>query len=51
MEWIEIRTLWDKNILKLDANQIAEAKRLIKKNNLRVTDIASPLYKVTGRAR
>jgi L-ribulose-5-phosphate 3-epimerase len=46
MEWIEIRTLWDKNILKLDANQIAEAKRLIKKNNLRVTDIASPLYKV-----
>jgi L-ribulose-5-phosphate 3-epimerase len=46
MEWIEIRTLWNKNIVKLDANEIAEAKRLIKKNNLRITDIASPLFKV-----
>ncbi|HTF42290.1 MAG TPA: sugar phosphate isomerase/epimerase family protein [Terriglobales bacterium] len=46
MEWIEIRTLWDKNIVNLDAAQIAEAKRLVKKNNLRVTDVASPLFKV-----
>lgn len=46
MEWIEIRTLWDKNIVNLDAAQIAEAKRLVKRNNLRVTDVASPLFKV-----
>ncbi len=30
----------------LDANEIAEAQRLLKKNNLRVTDIASPFFKV-----
>ena len=46
MEWIELRSMWDKNIASLDANEIAEAKRILKKNNLRVTDIASPLFKV-----
>jgi L-ribulose-5-phosphate 3-epimerase len=46
MEWIEIRSLWNKNILNLEASEIVEAKRLLKKNNLRVTDIASPLFKV-----
>jgi sugar phosphate isomerase/epimerase len=46
MEWIELRSLWNKNALKLDSHQIAEACRILKKNNLRVTDIASPLFKV-----
>jgi len=46
MEWIELRSMWDKNIANLDANEIAEAQRILKKNNLRVTDIASPLFKV-----
>ncbi len=46
MEWIELRSMWDKNILNLDANEIGEAQRILKKNNLRVTDIASPLFKV-----
>src|SRR6202162_4431131 len=46
MEWIELRSLWNKNVLKLDSHQIAEARRVLKKNNLRVTDIASPLFKV-----
>jgi len=46
MEWMELRGMWNKNVVNLDANEIAEAQRLVKKNNLRVTDIASPLFKV-----
>jgi sugar phosphate isomerase/epimerase len=46
MRWIEIRSMWDKNVLKLDSHEIAEANRILKKNKLRVTDIASPLFKV-----
>ena len=46
MKWIELRGMWNKNILDLDPNQIAESLRLLKKYDLRVTDIASPLFKV-----
>jgi len=46
MDWIELRGMWNKNILKLDANEIAEARRTLEKYKLRVTDIASPLFKV-----
>jgi L-ribulose-5-phosphate 3-epimerase len=46
MGWIELRGMWNKNILKLDANEIAEARRVLEKYELRVTDIASPLFKV-----
>jgi sugar phosphate isomerase/epimerase len=46
MDWIELRGMWNKNLLKLDANEIAEARRILEKYKLRVTDIASPLFKV-----
>ena len=46
MDWVELRGMWNKNILKLDANEIAEARGILEKNKLRVTDIASPLFKV-----
>jgi L-ribulose-5-phosphate 3-epimerase len=46
MHWIELRSMWNKNIVALDSKEVAEAVRLVKKNNLRVTDIASPLFKV-----
>ncbi len=46
MDWIELRGMWNKNILKLDANEIAEARRILEKYKLRVTDIASPVFKV-----
>ena len=46
MEWIELRSMWNKNILKLDAAEVAEARRILEKYKLRVTDIASPLFKV-----
>jgi sugar phosphate isomerase/epimerase len=46
MEWIELRGMWDKNVVNLDAKEVAEAQRILHKYNLRVTDIASPLFKV-----
>ena len=46
MEWIELRGMWNKNILNLDGTEVAEARRILEKYKLRVTDIASPLFKV-----
>jgi L-ribulose-5-phosphate 3-epimerase len=46
MEWIELRGMWNKNLLRLDAKEIEEARRILEKYKLRVTDIASPLFKV-----
>jgi len=46
LEWIELRSMWKKNILDLDEKEIAEAKRLLDSAKLRVTDIASPIFKV-----
>jgi len=46
LHWIELRGMWNKNITDLNASEIAEAQRILKKYDLRVTDIASPLYKV-----
>jgi L-ribulose-5-phosphate 3-epimerase len=49
MRWIELRGMWQKNIVHLDAKEIAEAQRILKKYELRVTDIASPLFKVAWK--
>ena len=46
LHWIELRGMWDKNLTDLDAKEIAEARRLLQKYQLQVTDIASPLFKV-----
>ncbi|MGB9460242.1 MAG: sugar phosphate isomerase/epimerase family protein, partial [Candidatus Acidiferrum sp.] len=46
LEWIELRGMWNKNILGLDSKEVAEARRILEKYKLRVTDIASPLFKV-----
>ena len=45
MEWIELRGMWGKNIVSLDSKETAEARRILEKYKLRVTDIASPLFK------
>ena len=45
MKWIELRSMWNKNVMDLDANEIAESQRILKKYDLQVTDIASPLFK------
>ena len=46
LEWIELRGMWNKNITALDDAQISDARRILAKYNLKVTDIASPLFKV-----
>jgi len=46
MHWIELRSMWKKNIVNLDAKEVAEAQRILEKYQLKVTDIASPLFKV-----
>lgn len=46
MGWIELRGMWNKNIVKLDEKEVAEARRILEKYQLKVTDIASPLFKV-----
>jgi L-ribulose-5-phosphate 3-epimerase len=45
LSWIEVRSMWGKTLAGLDAQQLSEAKSILKKYNLRVTDIASPLFK------
>ena len=46
MHWIELRSMWKKNIVNLDEKEVAEARRILDKYELKVTDIASPLFKV-----
>jgi L-ribulose-5-phosphate 3-epimerase len=46
MEWIELRGMWNKNVVNLDSKEIEEARRILERYKLRVTDIASPLFKV-----
>ena len=46
MQWIELRAMWNKTLARLDAKEIAEARSILERNKLRVTDIASPLFKV-----
>src|SRR5437016_3031416 len=43
---VELRELWNKNSMALNANEIAEARRILEHHGLRVTDLASPLFKV-----
>ncbi len=45
MQWVELRAVWDKNLMKLDDGEIARAVSILDKYKLRVTDIASPLFK------
>ncbi|PYT61208.1 MAG: sugar phosphate isomerase [Acidobacteria bacterium] len=42
---VELRTLWNKNIINLDEKETAEVRRFLQKYELQVTDIASPLFK------
>jgi L-ribulose-5-phosphate 3-epimerase len=46
MRWVELRGLWNTNIANLESKQTSEALAILRKYNLRVSDIASPLFKV-----
>ena len=45
LNWIELRSMWGKNTMDLTQDQIDESQKILAKSNLRVTDIASPLFK------
>jgi sugar phosphate isomerase/epimerase len=45
LSWIEIRSMWGKTLADLNAQQLSEAKSILKKYSLRVTNIASALFK------
>jgi L-ribulose-5-phosphate 3-epimerase len=44
--YVELRGMWNKNIMALDGKEIAEARRLLEGFKLRVSSIAGPLFKV-----
>src|ERR1700722_9977803 len=46
LKWIELRSMWNKNVTALNEKEIADSVTILQKYNLRVTDIASPLFKV-----
>ncbi len=45
LRWIELRAMWNKNVTDLSEKEINEAKKILSAHKLRVTDIASPLFK------
>src|ERR1039458_3776593 len=45
LSWIELRSMWGKNVTELSTTQIGDAQKMLAKYHLRVTDIASPLFK------
>jgi sugar phosphate isomerase/epimerase len=46
LHWVELRSLWKKNIADLNADDTSRAQVVLAKYSLRVTDIGSPLFKV-----
>jgi sugar phosphate isomerase/epimerase len=45
LQWIELRSMWDKNVTDLSEKQVEDVKKILDEHHLRVTDIASPLFK------
>ncbi|MGD0830266.1 MAG: sugar phosphate isomerase/epimerase family protein [Terracidiphilus sp.] len=45
LKWIELRSMWGKNVMELNAAEIDDARKILARHDLRVTDIASPLFK------
>jgi L-ribulose-5-phosphate 3-epimerase len=45
-QWIELRSMWNKNVTELNTEEVDRSRKILEKYKLRVTDIASPLFKV-----
>jgi sugar phosphate isomerase/epimerase len=45
LRWIELRSMWDKNVTELNPKEVEEVRKILAEHKLRVTDIASPLFK------
>ncbi|GAC1415324.1 MAG: hypothetical protein NVSMB62_02750 [Acidobacteriaceae bacterium] len=46
LQWVELRSMWGKNLQEMSDDQLGEAEKILAKYKLRVTDIGSPLFKV-----
>jgi sugar phosphate isomerase/epimerase len=46
LSWVELRSMWGKNVSDLNSDDASRAEAILKKYKLRVTDIGSPLFKV-----
>ena len=47
LQFVELRELWGKNLQAISDTEIADAQKIIAKYGLQVTDISSPLFKVS----
>ena len=45
LQWIELRGMWNKNVTELTEKELQDARKILREHKLRVTDIASPLFK------
>lgn len=45
LSWIELRSMWGKSLMDLTSDQLGEVEKILAHYGLRVTDIASPLFK------
>jgi sugar phosphate isomerase/epimerase len=45
LHWIELRTMWNKNVTELNEKELEDARKILGDHKLQVTDIASPLFK------
>lgn len=45
LHWIELRSMWGKNLMDLTDDELDRSEKILAKYKLRVTDIASPLFK------
>lgn len=45
LRWIELRSMWNKNVTELNPKEVESARKILQEHSLRVTDIASPLFK------
>jgi sugar phosphate isomerase/epimerase len=45
LRWIELRSMWNKNVTELTAKEVKDAQKILIEHKLQVTDIASPLFK------
>ena len=44
---VEVRTVWDKNVVDLEDSQVSELRRIADSAGIRILSIASPLFKCT----
>lgn len=45
VRYVELRSMWGKNLMDLSSNELKRVKKLIEKKSLKVSDIASPVFK------